>query len=157
MLQGENVSLFLLSLYPNNLVEFLNSHGVEEIICLSDDMRNKFYSMCWWHNIVSENKDDLQYNWTIFFIIIVHVLLGSWKWTYWKEKPQFSRKDTKASKNIWKILQIILPTSVEIWWYFISTVCVERHLRLGLLLWSSLQTKESQSHNEFLFMWFENS
>ena len=62
-----------------------------------------------------------------------------------------------ASKNIWKVLKIILWTFVEIWWYFVPRIFVKRNLSPGLLWWSSLQTKEGQRHTEFHLVEFENS
>ena len=66
-------------------------------------------------------------------------------------------KISRASKNIWKVLEIILWTSVENWWYFVPRIFVKRNLSPGLLWWSSLQTKEGQRHTEFHLVGFENS
>ena len=63
----------------------------------------------------------------------------------------------KLRKNIWKILYIILWTSVEIWGYFVPRIFVKRNLSSGLLRWSSLQIKEGQRHTEFHLVGFENS
>ena len=52
---------------------------------------------------------------------------------------------------------MILWTSVEIWWYFVPRIFVNRNLLPGLLWWSSLQTKEGQRPTKFLLVGFGNS
>ena len=47
----------------------------------------------------------------------------------------------EASKNIWKVLQIILWAFIKIWWNIIVwRISFRRNLRYGLLRWSSLQS-----------------
>ena len=62
----------------------------------------------------------------------------------------------KLKKNFWKVLYIMLRTSVEIWWYFVAKICVKRNLSPGLLRWSSLQTNEGQRQTEFHLVGFKN-
>ena len=74
-----------------------------------------------------------------------------------KSSNHFKSVDTglqisQASENVWKILQVILWTSVQIWCNM-----YQRTHSPALLRWFSLQTKEGQRRSEFHLVGLENS
>ena len=63
----------------------------------------------------------------------------------------------QASENVWKVLKVILWTSVQIWCNIVLRICIQRNHSPGLLRWSCLQTEEGQRWNEFYLIGLENS
>ena len=107
-----------------------------------------------------------------FFLSILHLLLQLSKIMLWSTVKlllaivmsiifgplkTLPRSSKSCDCVTFRVLKIILWTSVEIWWYFVPRIFVKRNLSPSLLRWSSLQTKEGQRHTEFHLVGFENS
>ena len=56
---------------------------------------------------------------------------------------------SQASKNIWKVLHVILWCVAQILWILDSRICFWRNISPRLLRWYYLQTKEGQRYSEF--------
>ena len=55
-----------------------------------------------------------------------------------------------------EVRQVILGTSVQIWYHIVSGICFKRNHSAGLLRWSNLQTNEGQRHGAFHLVGLEN-
>ena len=120
---------FLLSISSGCVVMFLDSHCT-------------VFTFLSWFDLLCVVRTSL-----ISILKIFEILPNCWR----------KVTDITSTKDILKVLQVILWAFIQIWWNIVSRICFWRNLSPVLLRWSSPQTKKGQMRSEFRLTVLENS